>query len=151
MNVLIGVGNPYRRDDGVGPLVADQVARRGGNAVQSDGEPAGMLLAWENADLAIVVDAVVCEPSTPGRVHRTSVDELPLAGGAPSSHGLGIPEAVALGRALGRMPARLVVLAVEAADISLGTGLSPAVAAALPALVSQAMAELSGGRAFGPC
>jgi len=142
VNIVIGVGNPYRRDDAVGLLVADFVARRGGHAVQCDGEPAGLLLAWEGADLAVVVDAVVCEPSTPGRVHRTTVEELPSAHGGTSSHGLGIPDAVALATAVGRMPRQLVVYAVEAADVDLGVGLSEQVALALPTLVDQVLGEL---------
>jgi hydrogenase maturation protease len=141
VNIVIGVGNPYRRDDGVGPLVADEVARRGGNAVRSDGEPAGLLLAWQDADVAVVVDAVVCEPSMPGRIHRATVDDLPPARGGASSHGLGIPDAVALARAVGRMPRRLVVYAVEAADVGLGVGLTPEVAAAVPRVVDRVLSE----------
>jgi len=142
VNIVIGVGNPYRRDDAVGLLVADAVARRGGHAVQSDGEPVGLVLAWEGTDLAIVVDAVVCEPSTPGRVHRTTVEDLPPTRGGASSHGLGIPDAVALATVLDRMPRRLVVYAVEAADVGLGVGLSDEVAQAVPALVDQVLGEL---------
>ncbi|EWM10211.1 hydrogenase maturation protease [Kutzneria sp. 744] len=139
MKVVIGVGNPYRRDDAVGLLVAESVARHGGHAVQSDGEPAGLILAWEGAELAVIVDAVVCSPATPGRIHRTAT--LPPAHGSASSHGLGIPDAVALATALDRMPRRLVVYAVEAADVSLGVGLSDAVARAVPTLVDQVLRE----------
>jgi hydrogenase maturation protease len=140
VNVVIGVGNPYRHDDAVGLLVADAVAERGGHAVQSDGEPAGLMLAWEGADLAVLVDAVLCQPSTPGRVHRTPA--LPAAHGGTSSHGLGIPDAVALATVLGRLPRRLVVYAVEAADVSLGVGLSEPVARAVPWLIGQVSGEL---------
>lgn len=113
--------------------------------VQSDGEPTGVLLAWEGTDVAVIVDAVVCDPATPGRVHRTdtalSARDASARGGT-SSHGLGIPDAVALATALDRMPRRLVVYAVEAADVSLGVGLSDEVARAVPALVDQVLAEL---------
>lgn len=134
--VVIGVGNEYRRDDGVGPHVVGEINRRGGHAVVCDGEPAGLLLAWADAELAVVIDAVVCEPSTPGRVWQTTVDGLPEVHAAASSHGLGIPDAVALATALDRMPRRLVVLAVEAADVGFGVGLSPAVAAAVPEVLA---------------
>jgi hydrogenase maturation protease len=140
VNVVIGIGNPYRCDDAIGLLVADSVAQHGVNAVQSDGEPAGLMLAWEGADLVVIVDAVVCEPATPGRIHRSAT--LPSAHGVTSSHGLGIPDAVALATALGRLPGRLVVFAVEAVDVSLGVGLSDAVARALPGLVDQVLGEL---------
>lgn len=170
---VIGVGNEFRHDDGIGPrLIAELTGKvpAGVRLVVSDGEPAGLLDAWDGADLVILVDAVVSEvvgevasevagevvtePSTPGRMHRTSLERdmlggdaapdplLTPAGGAPSSHGLGIPEAVALGRALGRLPSRLIVYAVEAADVDLGPGLSAEVAATLPDLVDSVFAEL---------
>ena len=40
-----------------------------------------------------------------------------------SSHAFGLPQAYALGEALGRIPGRLVVLTVDIADVSYGVGL----------------------------
>ncbi|MFD2417081.1 hydrogenase maturation protease [Amycolatopsis pigmentata] len=142
--VVIGVGNEYRRDDGIGPAVATEIAGRdlpGVRAVVADGEPSALLEAWSGADLAVVVDAVMCEPATPGRIWPSIVDGRADAlrgggGGAASSHALGIPEALLLGQALGRVPRRLVVLAVEAADLDLGTGLSEPVTAVFPEVVA---------------
>ncbi|WP_037305876.1 hydrogenase maturation protease [Amycolatopsis orientalis] len=149
--VVIGVGNEYRRDDGVGVAVLAELPGKvppGTRLVLSDGEPAGLLDAWSGAGLAIVVDAVYCEPSTPGRIWRSTVDGLPPSVRASSSHALGIPDAVRLGAALEKMPDRLVVLAVEAADLDLGTGLSGPVSAALPEIVRVVLAEL--GSSDGP-
>ncbi|RDI55254.1 hydrogenase maturation protease [Nocardia mexicana] len=143
--VVIGVGNEYRHDDGIGPLVASQIERLGLPGVLAtvcDGEPTGLLDAWADADLAVVVDAVLCDPSTPGRVWRTTVDALRGVTTATSSHALGIPDAVPLGRALGRVPRELVVIAVEAACLDLGAGLSDPVAAALPRVVEAVRAEV---------
>lgn len=58
----------------------------------------------------------------------------PAAAGRQSTHGLGLAEALCLADSLGRGPGRLIVYAVEGADRSLGMGLTPAVAAALPHL-----------------
>lgn len=141
---VIGIGNPYRRDDGVGPAVVAEVERLhlpGVRIVFSDGEPAGLIDAWSEAALAIVVDAVRCEPSTPGRIHRSTVDNVPAVG-QTSSHGMGIPEAVLLARALERMPGRLVVFAVEADDLDFGVGLSSAVTRAVPDVVHAIVDEL---------
>ncbi|MBB5916734.1 hydrogenase maturation protease [Nocardia transvalensis] len=144
--VVIGVGNSYRRDDGIGPDVASRIERLclpGVLATVCDGEPTGLLDAWAGADLAIVIDAVLCEPSTPGRIWRTTVDALRGVTTATSSHALGIPDAVPLGRALGRLPHELVVIAVEAARLDLGAGLSAPVAAAVPRAVDAVRAELA--------
>jgi hydrogenase maturation protease len=59
-----------------------------------------------------------------------------------STHGLGIPDAVRLARALDQTPQRLVIYAVEAADLGFGHGLTPAVAAALPNVTRAVLAEI---------
>jgi hydrogenase maturation protease len=68
----------------------------------------------------------------------TSRIELDRAGGwdiSPvSSHGLSLGDAIGLARALDRMPERLILHAVEAADFRLGVGFTPAVAAAVAPL-----------------
>jgi hydrogenase maturation protease len=146
--VVIGVGNEFRHDDGIGPALATEVRPRnlpGIRVLTTDGEPIGLLDAWADVTLAVVVDAVLCEPAMPGWVHRTTVDELPPLTGAAGTHGFGIPETVELVRVLDRMPQQLIVYAVEASDVSLGLGLSAPVARALPALVGRRP------RRAGPC
>jgi len=149
---VIGVGNPYRCDDGVGPAAIAAIERlRPADAVLTvcDGEPGQLLEAWSAAELAVVIDAVLCEPATPGRIHRSTLDRgstlEPGADALPtaSTHGLGIPDALRLAEALDRAPRRLVVFAVEAADIGFGTQLSPAVAAAVPELVRAVLTEVN--------
>ena len=143
--VVIGVGNEYRRDDGVGPAIAAAVADKRAPGIQvvvTDGEPARLLDAWHGAEVAVVVDAVVVRHPDPGHVHRLTVDALPGGGTAGSSHGLGIPEAVELARALGRLPERLVFFTVEIGDIGYGTGLSAPVAAAVAPVAAAVLREL---------
>lgn len=137
--VVIGVGNEFRRDDGVGPAVAREVARHGIQAEISDGDTVRLMESWEGAGLVVIVDAVRCSPGVDGRWHRTT---LPEHGPVASSHGFGIPEAVELAEALGRLPGRLVIFAVEVTDVGFGPGLSPAVAAAVPAVVEAVLTEV---------
>jgi hydrogenase maturation protease len=141
--VVIGVGNEYRRDDGVGPAVLAELGKHRLGDVRlalSDGEPTQLLDLWERARLAVVIDAVLCAPSRPGRIHRTTL-QSPLTATAATTHGLGIPEAVRLAEALDRAPERLIVYAVEAADIGFGVGLSDEVARAVPEVVRAVVAE----------
>lgn len=137
--VVIGVGNAFRGDDGVGPAVLAALAAsdpRGGllgaDLVELDGEASRLVDAWTGAGLAVVVDAVRTG-APPGTVLTVDVDPdaPPASGPAASSHGTGVAEAVALGAALGRLPDRLVVVGVEGARIGDGPGLSPPVAAAV--------------------
>jgi hydrogenase maturation protease len=145
--VVIGVGSEFRRDDGAGPGVITRLRGQVPAGVElrvSDGDPAGMLEVWQGAALAVVVDTVLAEPAQPGRLHRLTLDHGQLVPDpAVSSHGLGLTEAIGLGQALGQMPGRLIVHAVEAADVSLGTGLSRAVAAAIPGLAAAVLRDLA--------
>jgi hydrogenase maturation protease len=148
--VVIGVGNPYRGDDGVGPAVIGLLkARRVAGAVltRSLGEATDLIDLWSGADLAILVDAVLASPAHPGRVHRLAVHRSPTERTrAASSHGLDLGEAVELARVLGRLPGELVLYAVEVERVDHGLGLSPAVAAAAARLAEQIAAELADRR-----
>jgi hydrogenase maturation protease len=145
--VVIAVGNEFRRDDGVGPAVLAELEKRelpdGVTLARSDGEPTQLFDAWAGLPLAVVVDAVLCEPSTPGKIHRTTLDGS-LQASAHSTHGLGIPEAVKLAEVLDRAPQQLIVYAVEARDFDFGRGLSDEVARAVPQVVDAVLAEVSG-------
>jgi hydrogenase maturation protease len=144
--VVIGVGNEFRRDDGAGPAVVGRLRDRvppGVELVITDGEPTRLVEAWTGAALAIVVDAVRAQPPDPGRVHRFVVDRpVTGTGRAASSHGLGLDDAVRLALALDRMPGRLIVHAIEAADLAQGTGLTPPVAAAVDTVASAVLSDL---------
>lgn len=143
--VVIGIGNTFRRDDGVGIAVADEIARRApGNVgvVCGTGEPAAMLDAWGGARLAVVVDAATGADSQPGRIRRCGIDEVAVGAGL-SSHAVSLRQTCELGGTLDRLPERLVVFTVAAADTGHGVGLTPAVAAAVPAVVAAVLAEVA--------
>ncbi|ULE33401.1 hydrogenase maturation protease [Mycobacterium sp. IDR2000157661] len=142
--VVIGVGNSFRRDDGVGLAVAAEVARRripDVLVIEATGEPGALLDAWSGVGLAVVVDAAMGNGVSPGRIRRWTPDEN-TSTGQVSSHAIGIPQAFELGEALGQLPNRLVVVSIGIADASQGPGLSPAVAAAVPTAVDAVLAEL---------
>jgi hydrogenase maturation protease len=148
--VVIGIGNEFRRDDGAGPAVVGRLrglVPPGVELVITDGEPTRLIEAWFGRALALVVDAVRSEPSQPGRVHRFVLDR-PGVGIArtASSHGFGLDDAIALAVALDRMPGRLIVHAIEAADLTQGTGLTPAVAEAVDVAVAAILVDIGAGR-----
>ena len=92
-----------------------------------DGEPVRMIEAWTGASLAVVIDAVLADPPVPGRLHRITVDRAEFADRHPvSSHGLSLGASIGLAKALGRMPDRLIIHAVEAADQFFHRGLAGA-------------------------
>lgn len=135
--IIIGVGHGERQDDGVGPYVARALKKRGLPAVVHEGDGSGLLDLWETCRACIVVDAM-SGPETPGHLRVfTDTDNPALARAAfvHSTHRLGLPEAIALGQALGRLPDRLVVIGITGTAFDFGSRLSPTVAAAAEDLV----------------
>jgi hydrogenase maturation protease len=145
---VIGVGNPWRGDDAAGLAVARLL--RGTvspevDVLEREGEPTGLVDAWEGADAVWLVDAVV-SGATPGTVHRldASAQALPAELASASTHHLGIAEAVELARALGRLPARVVFYGIEAAGAEPGNELSPEVEAAVEQVAAALREEVVG-------
>jgi hydrogenase maturation protease len=128
--VVIGVGNTYRGDDAAGREVASILRKRvhdGLEVVVCELEPTRLIDAWEGADVALVADAVASD-AEPGTVHRfdATTEALPSREFRSSTHALGIDETIELARALGRLPARIVVFGIEGERFGSGTELSVA-------------------------
>ena len=134
--VVIGIGNRYRRDDGSALKVLETLTDRlppSARLVESDGEPARVIDSWEGADLAIIVETVL-RGDPPGTIAMLDWDTPPPAGSRRHEHGshsLGVLEAIALGRAVDRMPRHLRLVGIEPLDLGWGEGLSDPVAASI--------------------
>jgi hydrogenase maturation protease len=144
--LVIGVGNPHRGDDAIGPLLARRLASGvspGISTVESDGEPAALLELLSHAPGVIIVDAADFG-ATPGEVLRVDVaaGPLPALGSAWSTHGLGLGEALELGRVLGRLPARCVLFAIQGKGYEHGAPLSAAARRAMDDVHRRILAEL---------
>jgi hydrogenase maturation protease len=143
---VIGVGNALRGDDAVGLAVAERVralAPEGVEVLEVEQEPTRLIDAWEGADPALVVDAAQ-SGGEPGTVRRfdASTEGVPARVFRSSTHAFGVGDAVELARALGRLPARVVVYGIEGADFTAGAGLSERVAAAVDEVARLLLAEL---------
>jgi hydrogenase maturation protease len=128
---VIGLGNAARGDDAAGLIAARRL-----NGVEHEGDPLALLDVWDGAESVVVIDAVR-SGAVPGTIHRFDAAEpLPAAlRSSTSTHAVGLAEAVELARALGRLPARLTVYGIEGERFEAGTGLTPAVSAAVEAVV----------------
>jgi hydrogenase maturation protease len=149
--LVIGLGSPDRGDDAVGRAVARAVAADlPGVAVIDHEDPTSLLDLWAGHDPVVVVDAVRSGAEA-GTVHwlETSGPGEPVTASAwthtghGGTHAVGLAEMVELGRALGRLPARLVVVGVEAECFDHGAPLSPRVAEAVPAAAARVCREVT--------
>jgi hydrogenase maturation protease len=92
-----------------------------------------------------VLDAV-SSGAEPGTIHRLDAlaAQLPAELFRGSTHALGVAEAVELGRALDRLPERMLVLGIEGKRFDAGAGLSPEVERAAARLMHELAAQLGG-------
>jgi hydrogenase maturation protease len=144
--LVIGVGNAWRSDDGAGLAVVRALRQsrlKGVEVLEREGEPTGLVDAWEGAEAVWLVDAVVTG-AAPGTVHRLDASERELPAGlvSASTHHLGLSEAVELARALDRLPARVVFYGIEAAGVEPGDTLTPEVSSAVERVVESVREEV---------
>ena len=147
MNVVVCIGNAYRRDDGVGLVVAERLKTQVPPDVvvlTSEQEPSRLIDLWEGATSAVVVDAA-SSGGEPGVVHRFDAAAEPVPAGVyrSSTHAFGVGDAVELARVLGRLPSRVVVLGIEGAEFAAGEGLSAPVEQAVDQAVALVLEELA--------
>jgi hydrogenase maturation protease len=148
--VIIGVGNPLRRDDGVGLRVARELRGRLGerkdvDVVELSAGGLRLMEAMEGYDVAIVIDAI--ESGGPaGAIYRLDAGGLPETRNAACTHDGSLPEALAVGRAAGvRIPSDIRVWAVEAGDVeTFGDTLTPEVETAARTVAESVWREVRG-------
>ena len=133
--LVIGIGNAYRGDDGVGIAVARHLKERAPRdleILEATGECTSLMEYWKDAKVVILVDALQ-SGTRPGKISRfcTQSQRFPTRFSRHSTHALGIGEAIELARAMNRLPPCLTIYGIEGKDFQAGFGLSPEVAAAV--------------------
>jgi hydrogenase maturation protease len=149
-NLVVGVGNVARGDDGAGIVAVRRLARllpSGARLLAISGDVLALLDEFATTDLVMIVDSTL-SGAPPGSIRRVSLIERPLPADHPraSTHGFDVAQVVELARALGRLPRRLILYGIESDACALGDTLSPEVDAAVDEVVRRIVDELSGTR-----
>lgn len=143
--LILGVGSPFG-DDRAGWAVAEAVRTSawfeslapGSVAVERLDRPgASVLAALEGVTNAVLIDAMH-SGAPAGMIRELGVEAIIGSPGAlTSSHGFDLGSALGLGRALGLLPPRLTILAIEAGAGDGLDGLSAEVRAAVPQVLQR--------------
>ena len=126
--LIIGVGNAYRGDDGVGLRIAQDIKKKSPdyvNVIEQSGEGISLMDSWKDADTVILIDAVH-SGAQPGTIHRFDVhtQTIPAKFFHYSTHAFGVAEAIELARALKQLPQNFIVYGIEGKCFEAGIGLS---------------------------
>lgn len=143
--LIIGVGNTYRSDDGIGVSVVRRLRELVPSEIrtlEATGEGTALMESWKDAAAVIVVDAVE-SGAPPGTIHRLDAHtgQIPKRFFHYSTHAFGIGEAIELARVLGLLPRRLIVYGIEGKSFAAGVGLSIEVEQAGATVVTRVLDE----------
>ena len=147
--LVLGVGNLLLGDEGVGIHAVRALTRdyRFPPAVEVlDGGTAGMelLAPVRQARHLVVIDAIDAG-AAPGTCLRLSDGEVPAFFGRSrlSPHQVGLSDVLAVARLAGWSPSSVAVYGIQPERLEPSLELSPRIAAALPAVLREVVAELA--------
>lgn len=146
---VIGIGNPLRKDDGVGIVVIEQLQKRKHefpvHVEFIDGGTGGMNLLHiiTKFDIVVIIDAVDFK-GTPGELRFFSIDEIqnnkiPLR---MSTHEPDFLKVIQIAKELNQLPEKLLFFGVQTKDLSYSSGLSSELIAALDTIKEKIHQEL---------
>lgn len=133
--IVVGIGNPYRGDDGAGWVVIDVLKTVFGNRIaltKQKGDIAVLLDLFEKYPIVYVVDA--CQSSEPAGTWRridALVQEIDREMPQASTHGFTLTQAIAMAKQLDQLPQKLILYAISGNHFTIKETLSPAVEAAV--------------------
>lgn len=143
--LVVGVGNSWRHDDGIGPHVINILNQQSFEAADLlDGGIDGMALLDKLApyDYAIVIDAVNMG-ADPGTINAFSAQEAKLiTNDALSTHGFGLAELITLMTEL-EIKTQIKIIGVQPFDIEFGEGLSPEIEAQTDKIITLIKEEIA--------
>lgn len=127
--LVIGIGNQYRFDDGVGPFTASLIKEMkiaGVDVIETVCDGAALVETWDQAQTVFIIDATLAG-AQPGHVLRIDgLADKPAADtyAGFSTHSFGLAEAIELGKTLGKLPASLIIFGIEGKNYAKAIGLS---------------------------
>jgi hydrogenase maturation protease len=144
--LLIGIGNEYRSDDGVGLLVVRAIREKQLPSVivkEESGEGAALMELWQGFQNVIIVDAV-SSGAKAGTIFRLDArkDTVPIKFFHYSTHAFSVSEAIELARVMNVLPPKLSVYGIEGNDFIAGTTISLLVQQAAHKIIEQIVKEL---------
>ena len=127
--LILGVGNPFRRDDGFGPAVIARLqaeqSLQGADLLDGGTDGFTLMDDMQGYERVLLIDAVNMS-AAPGEIRLFAPQDATLAvtADALSTHGFGLAEVIALMDKLD-MRVNMQILGIQAKDVSFGEGLSP--------------------------
>jgi len=152
--LILGAGNPLRRDDGVGVRIAQELEKQGMpqsvHVLDIGTGGLGFIDRMRGIPKVVFLDAVEMG-ERPGTVRVFTQQEMQKAPEKiqVSLHEIDLPQLLLFASLQGRSP-EILVVAIQPKDLGWGTGLSPELERAVPDIVEYVLKNAQTGRASHP-
>jgi len=148
--LVIGIGNEFRNDDGIGLHVVRKLRKLNLSGIQimeKSGEGAQLIELWKNETGVLIIDAT-SSGSEPGTIHRLDVAKktIPSKFFHYSTHNFSVAEAVEMARTMKQLPTHFILYGIEGKDFSQGVDITPVVKKAGEYIVDLIIEELRTAR-----
>lgn len=144
--LVVGIGNDYRGDDGIGFVIARNIREKlllHVTTIEESGDGAALMEAWQGYDIVILVDAI-SSGAKPGTIIKIDAGKInvPAKYFHCSTHAFGVAEAIALAKAMKKLPPRLLVYGIEGAKFNAGVTLSRVVRQSAKKVIEQILKDV---------
>jgi len=148
--LVLGIGNPFLGDDGIGFSVAQELARvvKDENVDVKDASLPGLNLLELiiGYDRVIIIDAIMTDDGEVGEIYRLKPENfVKTVHPASSAHDVNLATAIEIGKKslAEQMPADIIVFAVEIQEVTEFTDeMTRKVKEAIPGVVSLVLEEI---------
>ncbi len=151
--LVLGIGNPLLRDDGVGPHVIKQMGKIEipDNVDLNEASVGGLDLLDYIVDYqkVIIVDAIKTREGVPGEVYRLKPEDLPKSPNIKSTHVVDLQTVLETGRILTpeKIPEEITIYAVEIEDCTtFDERCTPKVEESIPKVIQLILTEIENFR-----
>lgn len=145
--LVLGLGNPILRDDGVGIKVAKEIGRRvdSPSVEVMEASIAGLdlLELLQGYTKVVLIDSIQIKGGTPGEIFLLGLNDLRTTIRLSSPHDVNLATAMELGKKLGlNLPPEIKIYAIQVEDMStFDEDCSPAVRRAISGIAEKIIQE----------
>jgi hydrogenase maturation protease len=145
--LVVGIGNEYRSDDGIGLVIARKIREIHLSSViviEESGEGTKLMEAWQGYKRVVLVDAILSGAKS-GTIFKidASKKKVPSRFFHYSTHAFSIAEAIELARVMKTLPPRFLIYGIEGANFNAGTNISQVVQESAKHVVEQIVKKLA--------
>lgn len=146
--LIIGIGNGFRKDDGIGLEIARLIKERDYpdlSVMESTGDITNYIDDFNEFELLIIADSIK-NAADPGMSVRIDISELTddfKLSPNISTHWPGIFETLKLASNIGVLPPKTIIFGVAGIDFSNGIGISPILSGSIQSIVDEIICEIS--------